>query len=97
MKKLFLILALSVCGCGTGLGKTSLAEAKARCNESRLAGTGNPMTDAEWDNLVATHERARDTGLSYDDAITFGNFTCGAGLNELCVQCNIALVDALWP
>ncbi len=88
MTKLLLVLTLTVCGCGSG-GAVGLAAARARCNES------SPLTDAEWNDLVATHTEARDEGVSRDFAIAFGNLTCGG--NDLCVRCNEALVDALWP
>ena len=91
-----LALSATVCGCGNG-GAFGLAGARAKCNESRLAGSGMPMTDAEWDDLVATHQRALDEGVSREFAIAFGNLTCGGESNTLCVQCNEALVNALWP
>jgi len=94
MKILLPALTLAICGCGNG-GALGLAAARVRCGESRLAGTGVAMTDNEWDALVATHTQARDDGLSREDAVTFGNFTCVG--NDLCIQCNEALVAALWP
>ncbi len=101
MKRLFLILVMSICGCDSdgalALGSSSLAGARALCNESSLTNTGRPMTEAEWDNLVATHEETRDMGLSRNNAFTLGNLTCGNPLNEVCFRCNEALVDALWP
>lgn len=87
-------LSATICGCGNG-GVLGLAGARAKCNESRLAGSGMPMTDAEWENLVATHQRALDEGVSREFAIAFGNLTCGG--EDLCVRCNEALVNALWP
>lgn len=101
MNKLLLILIFAVCGCAdfgvSDVGTSGLDAARARCNESSLAGSGTPMTNAEWDDLVVMHERARDEGVSRDFAIAFGNLTCGGESNELCVRCNEALVDALWP
>ena len=67
-----LTLASTVGGCGNG-GAVGLAAARARCNESRMAGSGVPLTDADWEHLVATHTEARDEGLSRNNAITFGN------------------------
>ena len=91
MKRVSLVLVLlTVCGCGNG-GPFGLAAARARCNES------SPITDDEWDDLVATHQRALDEGVSREFAIAFGNLTCGGESNTLCVQCNEALVNALWP
>ena len=96
MKRLLLVLVLTVCGCGSG-GTLGLAGARARCNESKQAGSGRPITESEWEDLVATHERARDEGVSREFAIGFANLTCGGESNTLCVQCNEALVNALRP
>ena len=101
MKKLLLVLVLTVCGCTdvdeSILGMSDLDAARAVCNESSLAGSGTPLTDAEWDDLVASVERARDEGVSRDFVVAFGNLTCGGESNELCVRCNEAVIDALWP
>ena len=95
MKKQLLVpVLLFVCGCGNS-GVIGLATAKVLCNESKLAGSGRSMTEAEWGILVENTQQAFDTGASRELASSVGIFTCGGEV--LCVRCSEALIDAIWP
>jgi len=88
---------LVLAGCGSNIGGTTLAEARAYCEQQ-----WGPVSDDVWDSLVIMMRTGRDDPYGPSKAEMISYMVPGVCAESLpgrylgCSACVVKLIDAIW-